>query len=215
MIIGTILSTAFGAATSFAQDYLHHKRDMEKLDKEVTRDRERKMIDIEIAKQQKELGISVAKETTKQYEINLQAKEQDTEQAQAMQITQVSTNQKDSDVAFMDAVAKTQYITYESKSRLINIANFLSSTTRVFIAYLIGLPLALTVLIVLLRVNDVLMLFTEPYSKFTELLEYMFYTFDGIISYYYLRRSSEKSFNIPYNNGHNDSQKFDTKVKKK
>lgn len=167
MIIGSAISSISGAILALVQDQLHHKQEFQKMDKEL-----------ELEIKRKEAGLAEKK-------IELEISQQDTlRETEITKQNGINTEQK-----WIDAVSSQNKQIEATESRLVNFTNFYISTTRPTITYLLLLTLCYCAIHFALHPMEFIAL-NEPHLSF---LECLLYLLESCISYWFVRRSSEKS----------------------
>jgi len=168
-MITSVVSTLCGALFGGFQNYLEHKQDSNK--------------DIQLAKIQADKEIQIASQQTfiSQNQSNTQASITEQEGFK----TEASLKQSDTNEykAFAEAVTQTSSM-WNSQSNWANFANFITSTTRPLVTYiLLGLVCVLATNII--EYEDI----SDNHFMVFELL---LAEFSAVMSYWFVRRSFEK-----------------------
>lgn len=172
MIIGTIISTITGITTSFMQDFLKQK---------MLHKQQELEIELEVKKQK--YGLETAKVLLEKEQVKNDGLETKNK------IAKVEADAKTYDTFIKNASSGGQ-ISMSSNSKLINFANFWIAITRPNITYLLGLPLCFVIIWFAVFPERL-----EHLSNYyLTLIEALFYLFDGVLAYWFLRRSSEKFY---------------------
>lgn len=174
MIIGSIISSIIGVGVSFAQDKLKDRQDerAKRLELEIWQTKEKHDLKMQHQKQ----------------ELQIQDKELSLEAMVIQNKNTIATSEAEVDKSFFDNAAKTS-MAIPANDKLTLVSNFIVSTTRPVISYM------LIICIIALTFNLVhhSVILQDLPVWFQDYIASILYFTDGIMSYWFIRRSSEKN----------------------
>ena len=168
----TLISGLFGGVGAGVQNYIQHKQDNAK--------------EIELAKIQSENQIKLAELNITQYKAQESIQESKTIETQYNTEARIKEAEISEYEAFTKAVTQQTGI-WQSDSTLSNISNFITATLRPFITYIFLITILLLVFYCIKNekiINEDILI----------VLETLLTIFDGILSYWFVRRSFEKRY---------------------
>lgn len=168
----TLISGLFGGVGAGVQNYIQHKQENAK--------------EIELAKIQSENQIKLAELNITQYKAQESIQESKTIETQYNTEARIKEAEISEYEAFTKAVTQQTGI-WQSDSTLSNISNFITATLRPFVTYIF----LITILVLVFYCIKNQKIFNEDILI---VLETLLTIFDGILSYWFVRRSFEKRY---------------------
>lgn len=169
-MIAPIITTICGALFGGTQNFLEHHQDSKK--------------EIAIAKINAEKEVAMASQNAVISQNELQTQESSTKQEQSKTEASLRQSEASEYESFSKAVIETsKYL--QGSSLLANIANFITATLRPFVTYIF--LITILVLVFYCIKNEKIL-----NEDILIILEALLTIFDGILSYWFVRRSFEK-----------------------
>jgi len=170
MGILTILSGVLGAGTGLLQGFIETRQDNK--------------TKLALARIQKDKDIALAKEGIIESQNNLKSAKEDTQQSENNKLIKIAESQKEEYQAFANNVKETSAL-WNSDSRLANISNFIVSTTRPFITY---------ILVIASVIMGIILTFSKaPNANIVEIFDSLLIICETVLGYWFVRRSYEKN----------------------